>query len=159
MSLPNIKIKSPNKHLISIQPQLMPLSLCTGLTHPTTLSFGTLQILLPALANLANVLPFLFLFICDSSPPSKSNLPQMKSLQTSFFNSKFPGTKEKSYSLWISLFRLTKKQRLLFYTMNYLLKLTWDNNLSLCPSLDILHFDQHPLWSIFNSRSNTTTRN
>lgn len=97
----NIKIKSPNKHRVSIQPQLMPLSLCTGLTHPTTLSFGTLQILLPALANLANVLSFLFLFICDSSPPSKSNLPQMKSLRTSFFNSNFPGTKQ---SLRISEF-------------------------------------------------------
>lgn len=81
MSLPNIKIKSPSKHLVSIQPQLMPLSLCTGLTHPTTLSFGTLQILLPALANLANVLSFLFLLICDSSPLSKSNLPQMKLLE------------------------------------------------------------------------------
>lgn len=34
------------------------LSLCTGLTHPTTLSFGTLHILLPAPANLANVLSF-----------------------------------------------------------------------------------------------------
>lgn len=101
MALPNIKMKSPNKHLVSIQPQLMPLSLCTGLTHPTTLSFGTLQILLPAFANLANVLSFLFLFICDSSPPSKSNLLQMKSLRTSFFNSNFPGTKE---SLMISEF-------------------------------------------------------
>lgn len=84
----NIKIKSPNKHLVSIQPRLMPFSLCTGLTHPTTLSFGTLQILLPALANLANVLSFLFLFICDSSP--NSNLLQMKSLQTSFLNPNFP---------------------------------------------------------------------
>lgn len=57
---------------------------------PTTLSFGTLQILLPALANLANVLPFLFLSIGDSFPPSKSNLLQMKSLHTSCLNPNFP---------------------------------------------------------------------
>lgn len=69
---------------------------CTGLTHPTILSFGTLQILLPALTNLANVLSFLFPFICDSSS-SKSNLLQMKSLQTSFLNPNFPGYQRKAY--------------------------------------------------------------
>lgn len=42
MSLLKIRKKSPNKHPASLQPQLMPGSLCTGLTHPTTLSFGTL---------------------------------------------------------------------------------------------------------------------
>lgn len=94
----NITIKSPNKHLISIQPQLMAFCLCTALTHPTTLSFGTLQIHLPALANLANVLSFLYLFICDSSP-SESNLLQMKSLQASILNPNFPGYQRKSYHL------------------------------------------------------------
>lgn len=72
VSLVKIRKKSPNKHPASLQPQLMPGSLCTGLTHPTTLSFGTL--LLPALANLPSVLSFLLIFICDSSFPSKSKV-------------------------------------------------------------------------------------
>lgn len=42
MSLVKIRKKSSHKHPASLQPQLMPGSLCTGLTHPTTLSFGTL---------------------------------------------------------------------------------------------------------------------
>jgi len=107
------------------------LSLCTGLTHPTTLSFGTLHILLPAPANLANVLSFLFLFICDSSPPSKTNLPQMKSLQTSFLNPNFPGTKEHRISEFPPLGLPPSSSSYSF----------WLTILPPRPSLNILHFD------------------
>lgn len=133
----------------------MPLSLCTGLTHPTTLSFGTLQILLPALANLANVLSFLFLLICDSSPPSKSNLPQMKSLRTSFFNSSFPGTKE---SLRISEFPFLGWPHCHSYyfttTFSSLLRTaTW----LFVPHSSLPHFGPcFIFWSIFNSGKSTT---
>lgn len=43
---------------------------------------GALHILPPAPTNLANVLSCLSPFVCDSSPPSKANRLQMKSLHT-----------------------------------------------------------------------------
>lgn len=73
-SLVKIRKKLPNNHPAPLQSQPMAGSLCTGLTHPTTLSFGTLWSLLPALANLSSVLSFLLIFICDSSFPSKSKV-------------------------------------------------------------------------------------
>lgn len=151
MSLPNIKIKSPNKHLVSFQSQLMPRSLCTGLTHPTTLSFGTLQILLPALANLANVLSsfssFVIHLLLQNPTFSRWSHSEHPSLTLTSLVPK------KVLPLWISLFGFTR-EKLWFYMMNYIPKLTWDN---LCPSLSILWpISQHLPWSIFNSGKSTT---
>lgn len=134
MSLLNIKIKSPNKHLGSIQPQWMPLSLCTGSTHPTTLSFGTLQILLPALINLANVFSFLFLFICDSSL-SKSNLVQMKTLQTFFIKPDIPGYQRKAYHLWFPSWSLWSSSSYSFTQLTNFSSSCKLTTFPLCPSL------------------------
>lgn len=120
--------------------------LCKGLTHPTTLSFGTLRIHLPALANLASVLSFLFLFICDSSPPSKSNLLQMKSLQIASFNPNFPGYQRKSYHLSVSSFMLTKQGSYDFTQLTNFPGLRYESYL--CFSLNRFHFGsfyQHSL--------------
>ena len=139
MSLLNIKVKSPNKHLVSIQYQWMPLSLCTGATHPTTLSFGTLQVLLPAPANLASVFSFLFLSICDSSL-SNSNLVTGRHFKHPSLNLTSLGTKE-AYHLWFPSWGLPSSSSYGF---------TWLTNLSSSLRLTTsLSFTQYSsLWPI-----------
>lgn len=147
MSLMKIRKKSSHKHPASLQPQLMPGSLCTGLTHPTTLSFGTLWSLLPAPANLPSVLSFLLIFICDSSFPSKSKVYKWNHSKQLPLTLTPLGTRPVLSALDFPFSELTSSVNY-EYSTDQVPKFT-ENGLSVCLLLPVFHPTKTLAW-VFN---------
>lgn len=155
MSLMKIRKKSPNKHPAPLQAQLMPGSLCTGLTHPTTLSFGALARDPPTCSCKSagcSFLPldlhlwFIFSFQIQGL--------QMKSLQIASVNPNSPGYQTSPISSGFPFFSELLSSVNYKYSTDQVPKFP-ENGLSVCLSLQIFYPTKTLAWG-FNLCSDLT---